>query len=145
MRESAGETWRGDALCRPRLRRGSSLHVTADLAGEHEAFARDSPQCGAAAMLREPVAVMRRSIEEPDSGLIGGLHSRNGGSVIEVKIEIPQRGGAEPDDRNAKSAAAEGARRQGSLPHRGKFWGHDFVLLGHRVAPVCRRRCRLAT
>src|SRR5258707_4480548 len=117
MRESAGESWRGDALCRSRLTRGSSLHVTPDLAGEHEALARDPPQCGAAAMLREPVAVMRRGIEEPDSGLIGGLHSRHGESVIKVEIKIPQGGGAEPDDGNVKSAAAEGTRRQRSLSH----------------------------
>lgn len=109
MREAARETRRDHVVprrhpCRERF------HASPDLGREQEAVARGGAQRGPAPRLGEPVAIVRRRIEQPDPGRVGVADRRDRVAFVEPAIEIADRRRAEADRREGQRGA--GPRRE---------------------------------
>jgi len=99
------------APCR-RGRRLARIHHPPDLRRQDEAVAPVAAQRRAATVLGEAVAVVRRGVEQRDAGGKGGFHGGDGRGVVEPRIEIAERRGAEAEDGDGEVAASKRACRQ---------------------------------
>ncbi len=119
----------------PALPGRARLGHAPDLGREDERLPRHAAQGGAAAVLREAVAVERRRIDEGDAVIERGRDRRDGGRVVEARVKIADRGRPEPDARHHQRGSPEAARSEG-----GRRRAHP-PLTAPAVRPATIWRC----